>query len=248
MKSSATPLENRNPPWNRDELILALDFYLRWKGNPPPKTSADIVELSRMVGKIQNALGTKGEATLRNVNGVYMKLMNFRRFDPTYKSRGRSGLSRGNRLDEVVWNDFYDDPERLVRVADAIRNVPSVLSQSVDLVADETVEEEAIEGRLLTVLHRRRERSRQIVEKKKTAVLKTKGDLVCEACDFSYLNRYGERGRGFIECHHIKPVESLGDGTPTRLSDLALVCANCHRMIHAGRPWLTIAELRACLA
>jgi len=105
----------------------------------------------------------------------------------------------------------------------------------------------AIEGRLLTVLHRRRERSRQIVEKKKTAALKAVGDIICEACDFSYLTRYGERGRGYIECHHIRPVESLGDGTPTRLSNLALLCANCHRMVHAGRPWLTVVELRACL-
>ena len=27
----------RNPPWSRDELILALDLYVRFKGNPPGK-------------------------------------------------------------------------------------------------------------------------------------------------------------------------------------------------------------------
>ncbi|WP_352230624.1 MULTISPECIES: HNH endonuclease [Asaia] len=33
-------------------------------------------------------------------------------------------------------------------------------------------------------------------------------------------------------------------GTKTKLSDLALLCANCHRMIHARRPWLSLDELR----
>jgi 5-methylcytosine-specific restriction protein A len=42
-------------------------------------------------------------------------------------------------------------------------------------------------------------------------------------------------------------VETLGDGMATKLSDLALLCANCHRMIHARRPWLSMDELRAYL-
>jgi hypothetical protein len=36
-KAGQTSEDARNPPWNRDELILALDAYLRWKGNPPAK-------------------------------------------------------------------------------------------------------------------------------------------------------------------------------------------------------------------
>ena len=40
-----------------------------------------------------------------------------------------------------------------------------------------------------------------------------------------------------------RPV-SESEGVKTRLSDLALVCANCHRMIHARRPWLSIEGLR----
>lgn len=36
----------RNPSWMRDELILALDLYVRSKGNPPGKSSAEIKDLS----------------------------------------------------------------------------------------------------------------------------------------------------------------------------------------------------------
>ncbi|WP_233533532.1 HNH endonuclease [Kitasatospora sp. SolWspMP-SS2h] len=54
---------------------------------------------------------------------------------------------------------------------------------------------------------------------------------------------YGERGAGYVECHHVVPLHVAGEGT-TKLADLALICANCHRMIHRKAPWPTPAELR----
>ncbi|MDJ1631928.1 hypothetical protein QNN00_22945 [Bacillus velezensis] len=32
------------------------------------------------------------------------------------------------------------------------------------------------------------------------------------------------------------------------MSDLILVCSNCHRMLHRKRPWPTIKELRQILS
>jgi 5-methylcytosine-specific restriction enzyme A len=78
-------------------------------------------------------------------------------------------------------------------------------------------------------------------------VLKAKGDLACEVCDFDFSARYGERGDGFIECHHTKPLADGSPGEKTKLSDLALVCANCHRMIHRARPWLNVDQLKTLL-
>ena len=101
----------RNPAWTRDELILALDLYVRFTGNPPDKGSKEIVALSALLNRIAGGL-EGGAVTFRNPNGVYMKLMNFRRFDPVYQARGKSGLTRGNKLEEVVWNDFASDPAR----------------------------------------------------------------------------------------------------------------------------------------
>ena len=56
--------------------------------------------------------------------------------------------------------------------------------------------------------------------------------MECEICNFNYSKKYGERGKGFIECHHKVPLHKLKPNTKTKLSDLALLCANCHRMIH----------------
>jgi 5-methylcytosine-specific restriction protein A len=70
------------------------------------------------------------------------------------------------------------------------------------------------------------------------------GRLTCEGCDFDFADTYGERGKGYMEVHHTRPVHEIRPGQVTRLADLALVCANCHRMIHARRPWLKLEELR----
>jgi 5-methylcytosine-specific restriction enzyme A len=235
----------RNPPWSRDELILALDLYVRFNGNPPGKSSPEIVGLSTLLNRI--AGGSEGEATdFRNPNGVYMKLMNFRRFDPVYRAQGKTGLTRGNKVEEEVWNDFAGDAPRLHNIALAIEaNLNEQLSVS-DL--DEVQEiDEAEEGRILTRAHLVRERSRKLVEAKKTAVLRTTGSLACEACGFDFEVAYGDRGTGFIEVHHAFPIHLLVPGTKTKQDELHLLCANCHRMIHSRRPWLTLDQLRAYL-
>ena len=113
--------KRRNPAWNREELILALDAYVRWGGEPPSKSSGEIAALSAEVGGLRRSLGSGGDETLRNTNGVYMKLMNFRRFDLRFQDQGKTGLTRGNRLEENIWDEFAHDPARLSRVANDVR-------------------------------------------------------------------------------------------------------------------------------
>ena len=110
--------------------------------------------------------------------------------------------------------------------------------------ADED-DEGAEEGRILTKLHRYRERSGSLPNEKKRAVLRETGVLECEACGFNFAETYGGHGRGFAECHHARPVSMLKPGEKTKLADLHIVCANCHRMIHFGKRWLSMAEVKA---
>jgi 5-methylcytosine-specific restriction protein A len=51
---------------------------------------------------------------------------------------------------------------------------------------------------------------------------------------------YGELGVGFAECHHRQPLASLPKPRKTTMSDLAILSANCHRMIHRTRPLMTV--------
>ena len=106
-------LPRRNPTWVRDELILALDLYLRLDGNPR-RSSTDIEELSQTLNRLGRYLGIATQDRFRNVNGVYMKIMNFRRFDPVFTEAGRRGLSRGGSAEanglgfDGQWRGFPD--------------------------------------------------------------------------------------------------------------------------------------------
>jgi 5-methylcytosine-specific restriction protein A len=239
-------ITTRNPTWTRDELILALDLYRQYGGNPPGKSSKEVVALSKLLNKMSVHL-SNGNADFRNPNGVYMKVMNFRRFDPLYLSQGKKGLERGGKLEADIWNKFADQQSLLADTAAAIRaNVEA--ASPVDVQADDVDGEfEAEEGRILSRVHLSRERSHNLVERKKLAAIKTAGKLTCEICSFDFEAAYGERGAGVIEAHHVKPVHTLLPGQKTKLEDLALLCSNCHRMIHARKPWLTLEQLKLLL-
>lgn len=237
----------RNPPWTRDELILALDLYLKSRHSPSGKQHSEVQALSHILGQIGEALGLNGGGSFRNENGVYMKLSNFRRWDPEYLKDGKTGLAKGNKDEELVWNEFAGNPEKLAAVVAAIR--AAVESPSPDIKEmigkDDPGIEEAEEGKVLTRFHRYRERNRALVEAKKKEVLRKQDCLQCEACGFDFEKAYGSAGIGIIDIHHTKPLHTLKPGETTKLSELALLCANCHRVIHSKREWLSVEQVRA---
>ncbi len=102
------------------------------------------------------------------------------------------------------------------------------------------------EGQTYERLHLARERNRTLIRLAKESA-KKRGRLLCQVCDFDFAKRYGSFGEGYIDAHHTVPVSELTPGTPTRLEDIALVCANCHRMLHRRRPWLRMNQLRSLL-
>ncbi|MNT86425.1 HNH endonuclease [compost metagenome] len=93
-------------------------------------------------------------------------------------------------------------------------------------------------------MHRYRERDKDLVRKAKKAALKKYGRLACEACGFDFKAAYGPRGDGLIDAHHTKPLHTVTADHRTNVDDLALLCANCHRIVHATREWLTVQEVR----
>jgi len=178
----------RNPSWTRDELILALDLYRRSGDRMPGQSSAEVAALSDALNRIGAALGGERRADYRNANGVYMKLMNFRRFDPKLVAAGKRGLERGNKDEELVWNEFAHDQARLRAVARAIVDASTEIAAAGPLVAASDELEEAPEGRLLTALHVRGERNRALVERRKARALEQHGALRCEAAIWTSAN------------------------------------------------------------
>jgi 5-methylcytosine-specific restriction protein A len=233
----------KNPNWTKDELILALELYFRDETARGNKTHPEVIKLSRILNSLPIHSSGVQETNFRNPTGVAMKLSNFLRFDPSYTGKG---LDRGNKMEEVVWDMYSSNIDTLTKVKNAIIENVSFLKESKSSQIEDLLEE-ASEGRLLTRVHKTRERNKAIVKKKKESVLKKTGALKCETCSFDFKEIYGELGEGFAECHHKKPVSQLVANEKTRLDDLAILCANCHRMIHRSKPWKTIEELKKIL-
>ncbi|WP_323178809.1 MULTISPECIES: HNH endonuclease [unclassified Streptomyces] len=107
----------------------------------------------------------------------------------------------------------------------------------------------AIEGRLLVRRALIRERDPKLRKLKIQQVRRLGQALRCEVCDFDFAHVYGRLGEDYIEVHHVTPLHISGP-QETGLSDLACLCANCHRMCHRSSPgesWRTPNALRALI-
>lgn len=237
---------HRNPDWTRDELIIALDYHLNHRNFDPRPQPEEIGDLAQRIARVGAALGLiEHGLRLRTPDAIAMKLRNFSSFDPQYTDNGRKGLANGNRLEVELWEELSGRPDEVARVANGILKL--IGASDVEILTFDDLEFEASEGRIMTRVHISRERNSALVKKKKAVALRQHGCLACEVCGFDFLQTYGERGREFIECHHTLPISSLGEHGNTNLKDLALVCSNCHRMIHARRPWWSIDDTKAAL-
>ncbi|WP_422385973.1 HNH endonuclease [Brevibacterium epidermidis] len=116
------------------------------------------------------------------------------------------------------------------------------LQDAVSNESDPLVIEAAQEGGLRAVVSYRRERDSKLREAKLKLVCAEGRPLACEVCTFDFAKTYGDRGRGYIEVHHVTPLHVSGV-VQTRLEDLVLLCSNCHRMIHRSG-WLRPEELK----
>lgn len=222
---SPTSSEGRNPKWKRHEIILALNLYKTIDGKDEDPSNHKIIELSKTLNSLSDPVERSNN--FRNPDSVAMKLQNLRYIDPNRTG----GLKKGSKLDMIIFNEFSNSQEHLVAAASVIMAELEVPVVSVPDI-DETIE--VFEGKRLQKVHFFLERNKKIVDRKKQSVLKRDGKLICEVCDFNFTDVYGKLGVGFIECHHRTALHQLKGREVTNLIDLALVCSNCHRMLHRG--------------
>ena len=236
----------RNPPWNRDELILALDLYLQNPASVAAKTSSEVIRLSALLNKMSRLSGQTGDDWYRNENGVYMKMMNFRSLDPEFTSRGKVGMQSGGTLEKLIWAQYEGRKGDLVAAAKEIRLAVETANEAEVEQLPIVPPYEGEEGGVIVRLHKRYERDPRLIAEKKRAA-KAAGELLCQVCGFDFERRYGELGADFIEVHHTRPIHTLKPGSKTKLEDLATLCSNCHRMAHRRRVPLSLADIKAAL-
>ena len=108
-------------------------------------------------------------------------------------------------------------------------------------------EYETDESKTRLRIHKIRERDSLLVKKAKDRFVKQNGSLFCEACGYDFMPIYGF---SYAEAHHKKPLNKLKAGEKTKESDLAILCANCHRAVHrinSNDPWSDLLKLHGKL-
>jgi 5-methylcytosine-specific restriction protein A len=225
-----------NPAWSRDETLLALDLYFTHDGHVPPPSHPDVIALSATLRSLPYHAEAARQPTFRNPDGVGFKLMNLRQV-----ATGK-GLANVSRTDKEIWAEFGERPAEVKQLSEAVRaGIGSSLWGEKDVPEDEFRE-----GGLLTRLHYRRERNPQVrrglLERRWTA------GLECEMCGIARPDLDRGLQEALFEAHHLVPIADAVERA-TKLSDVALLCACCHRLLHRAialqKRWITPAEARA---
>lgn len=230
------------PDWPDDAILLLLDAYLQANGVDIDAEAANALaaDLRALAVALDSQALTQvtGDDVLSYLHGLD-RIRSIIATDDVHTYEQAGNATRLMALGD-------SDPTRIHSTASAIRSLLIITSGS-DRAPnyDEPDIVQAPEGRLLTREHRYRERDQSLVRACKARALQKHGQLVCEACGFSFAERYGPDAAGIIECHHRRPLHTLPEDHLTHIDDLALLCANCHRVIHATRDWISVEDLRA---
>jgi 5-methylcytosine-specific restriction enzyme A len=233
-----------NPNWTRDETILALALYFASGKAIPSRSDSRVHGLSELLRSLPYHSNSAKNESFRNPDGVAFKLQNI------HNVATGKGLGNVSEMDRQIWTEFGLHPDKVDLLAGLIRagvTFAETMPETVD--ADNENNDEFYEGRLLTVIHKRRERDPN-VRKKLLISRKKAGKLVCDLCSQSALSDDPAFEDASFEAHHVLPI-SMAMERITRIADLALLCANCHRLIHRAisikKRWLSITECKSLL-
>lgn len=80
--------------WTRDELILAINLYCKLPYGRLHNRNPEIIRLAQLIQ--------------RTTNSVALKLNNFASLDPSLQARGIKGAANTSKLDQEIWNEFFN--------------------------------------------------------------------------------------------------------------------------------------------
>lgn len=80
--------------WTREELILAINLYYRLPFGRLHRTNPEVIHLANIIG--------------RTPSSIAYKLVNFASLDPSLKARGIKGAANASKLDQEIWNEFFN--------------------------------------------------------------------------------------------------------------------------------------------
>jgi len=227
-----------NPNWTREETALALELYFSLDEKIPPSSNKEVEQLSDYLRSMEVHKDAEKNESFRNPDGIVFKIGNIKSV-----ATGK-GFKNTSKMDQTIWDEFGSNLKLLKDFCALIRSGVETLKSVPGFLGNEEDDFEFDEGRILTRVHRTRERNRSL-RKKLIDKLQKADKCHCEMCSVKPQHELGDLALRMFECHHVIPVSESVRGK-TKLSDLSLLCANCHRLIHAvisrEKRWLKIEE------
>ena len=162
-------------------------------------------------------------------------------FDSRFRLKTPDGVPWSHQV-PVDW--VTDFPEVKIFLGSEPLTVKELSEEKIKLL-QQTVVEIALDNKKLEVLEGDAYLKEAVFRSRNRALIqaaKANSDYCCEACECNFEETYGVIGRAYIVAHHLRPI--AGGPSKTSLDDIALVCANCHAMIHTSNPPLRIEDLR----
>jgi len=225
-----------NPKWTREEVILALELYHRVSDSIPGPSDERVVSLSQELRSLPYHSDAAKKASFRNPDGVAFKLQNIRQVATGH------GLGNTSKMDREVWGEYGADPIATSEAAARIRQGIKLTQ----LVSEADVDFEVPEGRSVTEAHQKIERN-PTLRKRLLRSRKAAGTLRCDICTDDGAHVSDGIRDALFEAHHRVPLSRTRE-TKTKLSDLALLCANCHRLLHRlmnkSHRWMDLNDIR----
>lgn len=160
-------------------------------------------------------------------------------FDSLYHLRAPNGTPWSHQV-PVKWDENF--APIVISLGRAQQYTVERLSakDSIKAICKENEQIERLEGEIYRKEALFRKRNSKLIETKKV-----NSDYCCEVCGFSFEKKYGPIGKKYIIAHHLKLIAA--GSRKTLLKDIALLCANCHAMIHTKNPPISVDDLRDSL-
>lgn len=92
--------------WSREQTIVALNVYCKIPFKNSSAHHPLIIKYAQILGRTPAALN--------------LKIGNLGSFDPALKAKGIVGLGHTSKMDELVWNEFFDNPDKLAYESEKI--------------------------------------------------------------------------------------------------------------------------------
>lgn len=126
--------------WTREETIIAFNVYCKIPFKDSNKNHPLVIEYAKILGRSPSALN--------------MKIGNFGRLDPSLREKGIVGLAHGAVMEEIVWDEFNGNWEKLAYESEMLiskckgNSIPDTNSESEILIKDGLEKEAVIRQRV----------------------------------------------------------------------------------------------------